>query len=138
MQPQIIESNVNITDSIDAYGRIYNALAFDKYDGEPDSSDNRFLKFAHQYTNECIAVLQHRCKGYDDAFNMDKGSAFITPSREFLDFVPTNLLKELVKNLFNEQITDVDASQLEEDFVHGFMDFFTSSIDEASNQLSNV
>ena len=74
---------------------------------------------------------------YNDAFNLDKGSAFVVSDIDFVNFVPSNLLAICIKNVFGEDFAISNPSELNKDFVHGFMDFFTSSVAEATTDFEN-
>jgi len=121
----------------DAYNQTFIRLGMDAFETSDLKDKTNVTTYATLYARDLMNFFITRHHEYDDAFNMDKGTAFAVANEDFGDFVPVNLLSLSIRNIYGPEYAISDPSSLDRDFVHGFMDFFTSTTSEAARGFEN-
>jgi hypothetical protein len=119
----------------DAYNQQFINLGMDAYESSELKSQISVQNYATQYARDLMEYFMTRCSEYNDAFNRDKGSSFLVSEVDFSEFVPDNLLSLAIRNIYGEGYEISDPSELDQEFVHGFMDFFTRTVDEVTSSF---
>ncbi|MBL7007129.1 MAG: hypothetical protein ISR78_08620 [Spirochaetia bacterium] len=119
----------------DSYNQMFINIAGEAYKTSELRSQIGLVPYSTQYAQDLMNYFINRCGEYNDAFNMDKGTAFATSENDFADFVPSNLLPLAIKNIYGEQFAIFDPSSLDKAFVSGFMDFFSHSVSVAARDF---
>ena len=121
----------------DSYNQVFSNMADEAYKISELSSKITLTAFRYTYSKKLMNSFIARLGEYNDAFNIDKGTAFTVPDIEFNEFVPINLLTLAIWNIYGEEYAISDPSELNKDFIIGFMEFFTSTVAEGVNDFEN-
>jgi len=119
----------------DAYNQQFINLGMEAYETSELKSQINIETYATQYARDLMEYFMTRCGQYNDAFNRDKGASFLVSEIDFSEFVPFNLLSTAIGNIYGEDYEISDPSELDQEFVHGFMDFFTRTVDEVTTSF---
>jgi hypothetical protein len=119
----------------DAYNQVFTNLGMDAYETSDLKNKTNVTAYSTIYARDLMNFFITRHHEYDDAFNMDKGTAFAVSDEDFGDYVPANLLSLSIRNIYGPEYAISDPSSLDRDFVHGFMDYFTSTLSEAAGSF---
>lgn len=121
----------------DAYGQIFNGLAMQSYDAERHT----VISYVVPFVNQCLVNLQNRCIGYNNSYSRDRGVVLVTPDEDMGAFVSThvtNMMKDLMKNVFGDRFSSLDSSDLDEEFIRGFNCLFLSTLTEATAEFREL
>jgi hypothetical protein len=119
----------------DAYNQQFINLGMEAYETSELKSQINIETYATQYARDLMEYFMTRCGQYNDAFNRDKGASFLVSEIDFSEFVPFYLLSTAIGNIYGEEYEISDPSELDQEFVHGFMDFFTRTVDEVTTSF---
>jgi len=116
---------------------MFTNIAVEEYETSELASEIDLNTYCYNFSSNLMLSFMERCGEYNDAFNMDKGAAFAVPDIDFDDFVPINLLSLSIKNIYGDEYAISDPSNLDKDFVFGFMDFFTNTLSDVTRNFEN-
>ena len=121
----------------DAYNQLFVNLGMDDYETSGMKSKTNIQGYAIFFARDLMERFMARCSEYNDAFNQDKGASFLVPEEDFSEFVPFNLLSLAIPNIYGKEYKISDPSELDKNFVFGFMDFFNNTLNEVTNNFQN-